>query len=76
VACACSQGWTERRRRERRLSTPHVVPSLLSYEECERVMVEAEAHGVSHGWGSLHRRYPTVDLPLASAAAAPTTRAD
>jgi len=48
----------------RRLATPHVVASLLSVEECARIVAEAEAHGAASGWGSLHRRYPTVDLPL------------
>lgn len=49
----------------RRLAIPHVVPKLLSSDTCEGIIREADAYGEAHGWGSLHRRYPTVDLPIA-----------
>ena len=45
----------------RRLSAPHIVPTLLSDGECDALVAECDAHG---GWGSLHRKYSTVDLPV------------
>eukprot|EP00962_Isochrysis_galbana_P009908 scaffold2742_cov130-Isochrysis_galbana.AAC.8 len=29
-------------------------------------LVRARKHGEEHGWGSIHRRYPTVDLPVSA----------
>eukprot|EP00316_Scyphosphaera_apsteinii_P009360 CAMPEP_0119340934 /NCGR_PEP_ID=MMETSP1333-20130426/101308_1 /TAXON_ID=418940 /ORGANISM="Scyphosphaera apsteinii, Strain RCC1455" /LENGTH=239 /DNA_ID=CAMNT_0007352799 /DNA_START=42 /DNA_END=761 /DNA_ORIENTATION=+ len=49
----------------KRLATPRLVPGLLSTAECTLLLGEAEAYGQVHGWGSLHRKYPTVDLSVA-----------
>lgn len=43
------------------LSEPRVVPHLLSVAECAALVGEAERQA---GWGSLHRQYPTTDLPI------------
>ena len=48
----------------RRLGLPQVVPGLLSEAECTTLLQQAEAHASQHGWGSLHRQYPTVDITL------------
>ena len=44
------------------LARPHTIEGLLSTEKCTEIMAQAEAFAAEHGWGSLHRRYPTVDL--------------
>lgn len=49
-----------------RLSTPRLLRHLLSGDECLRLLASARKHGEEHGWGSIHRRYPTVDLPVSA----------
>jgi hypothetical protein len=49
-----------------RLSTPRLLRHLLCVEECLSLLSSARKHGEEHGWGSIHRLYPTVDLPLAA----------
>ncbi|KAL1495955.1 hypothetical protein AB1Y20_014597 [Prymnesium parvum] len=48
----------------RRLAMPHAVLSLIPGALCDEVVLQAERYAADHGWGSLHRRYPTVDLPV------------
>ena len=50
----------------KRLSTPRLLRGLLSVDECSSLLAAAQQHGQEHGWGSLHRQYPTVDIPVAS----------
>ena len=47
------------------VSAPRLLRGLLSPDECAALLAAAVAHGEAHGWGSLHRKYPTVDLPVA-----------
>jgi len=58
-----------------RLSTPQILPQLLSRDECARLLALARAHGAEHGWSSLHRRYPTVDMPVAALSGGPAIAA-
>lgn len=46
------------------LSTPHQLSELLPSNVCDQLIREANDYAEQNGWGSLHRRYPTVDLPL------------
>ena len=79
-ACTCDIGNSERMQvahakslalaLPRRLSTPHVVPHLLDQAECATLVAQADAHAAKHGWGSVHRRYPTTDLPVTCLACA------
>ena len=48
----------------RSLSMPQLVPGLLSEAECATTLEQAEEYATQHGWGSLHRQYPTVDLAV------------
>jgi hypothetical protein len=50
----------------RRMSTPRLLRRLLSSDECLRLLESARRHGEEHGWGSIHRLYPTVDLPVSA----------
>lgn len=47
-----------------RLSTPQLVPAMLSAAECATLLAQADAHALRRGWGSLHRQYPTVDITV------------
>uniref|UniRef100_A0A7S0JCX7 Fe2OG dioxygenase domain-containing protein n=1 Tax=Calcidiscus leptoporus TaxID=127549 RepID=A0A7S0JCX7_9EUKA len=50
----------------KKMSTPKQVEALLSVDECSNLLQHVQQHAATHGWGSLHRKYPTVDLPVAS----------
>jgi len=48
----------------RRLATPRIVDAVLTPAECAMIVGEVRTHAARYGWGSLHRRYPTCDLPV------------
>ena len=45
----------------RRLATPRLVEQVMAPDECQALIESARENG---SWGSLHRKYSTVDLPL------------
>jgi len=48
----------------RRLARPTIIEDVLSPAECLSLACEARAEGAAHGWGSLHRKYSTQDMPV------------
>ena len=60
----------------RRLSRPTVVDEALTPSECATLIVECRAEGSSvRGWGSLHRKYSTQDMPIDRLPCGSTVRA-
>ena len=59
----------------RRLATPRVRRALLSAAECDALVAQATAHAAAHGWGSMHRKYPTTDISVADLACGAAVRA-
>ena len=59
----------------RRLATPRVRRALLSAAECDALVAQATAHAAAHGWGSMHRKYPTTDIAVADLACGAAVRA-
>lgn len=55
----------------RRLSRPNVAHSVLPPAECEALAREAKCVGAQNGWGSLHRKYSTHDMPVERLASGP-----